>query len=77
MNKLINKLINELKTNPRLKDFFTKNDYYIKQAKDGHYNNPYDVKEELDNLIPNDINEDEKYYLEDLSHLTSLEFWSM
>lgn len=56
---------------------YNKINFYKAEYEKGHYHNPYDVDEELEKLIPDNITEEQKIELEDLIHKTGLLFWDM
>ncbi len=56
-------------------EFNNKVHYYRKEAKDGHYHNPYDVENELNEILIK--NNNSSWELEDLAHEIGELFWSM
>lgn len=62
-----------------LEDFNNRILYYKEQAEEGHYHNPYDVENELlDILRPLRFDMiDERIKYEDMAHDTGMLFWDM
>jgi hypothetical protein len=56
-------------------EFHARVSYYRKEAEAGHYHNPYDVENELNELLIK--NNNRSWELEDLAHDIADLFWSM